>query len=96
MELPTKRSLLTKNIKRPECNKQPEGQIWNFDKQPSSCNLVEFEHEYEPKVHNTEQLSTAMGFTMLLAGILVKVLSFYENSYTESKCFRDQKSQILE
>ena len=74
MELPTKRSLLAKNNKRPECNKQPEGQIWKFDKQPS-CNLLEFGHEYKPKVQNTEPFSTAMGFTMLLAGHLVKVLS---------------------
>ena len=74
MELPSKRSLLTKNIKRPECNNQPEGRIWKFDKQPS-CNLLEFEHEYQPKVQNTEPLSTAMGLTMLSVGFLVKVLS---------------------
>ena len=74
MELPTKRSLLAKNNKRPEFNKQPEGQSWKFDKQPL-CNLLEFGHEYKPKVQNTEPFSTAMGFTMLLAGHLVKVLS---------------------
>ena len=81
MELPTKRSLLAKNNKRPECNKQPEGQIWKFDKQPS-CNLLEFGHEYKPKVQNTEPFSTAMGFTMLLAGHLVKVLSNLPKRFT--------------
>ena len=76
-----KRSLLAKNSKRPECNKQPEGHIWKFDKQPS-CNLLEFGHEYKPKVQNTEPFSTAMGFTMLLAGHLVKVLSNLPKKFT--------------
>ena len=95
MELPTKRSLLAKNNKRPECNKQPEGQIWKFDKQPS-CNLLEFGHEYKPKVQNTEPFSTAMGFTMLLAGHLVKVLSnlpknLLNPNVLETKSFKSLK-----
>ena len=78
MELPTKRSLLAKNNKQPECNKQPEGQIWKFDKQPW-CNLLEFGHEHKPKVQNTEPFSTAIGFIMLLAGHLVKVSIIFAN-----------------
>ena len=61
-----------------------------------SCNLLEFGHEYKPKVQNTEPFSTAMGFTMLLAGHVVKVLSNFPKKILNPEILRDPKFQILE